>query len=95
VFLNNQAYAQTSRQSEWINVSIASNLSYIVYCSENCQCVIEWSVDDDFQIVRTDTFNLVGGSTLNIHIPVKFRYARFNVNNILSVPCDLKCQLFF
>lgn len=96
IFLNDTNYLQTSRVSQWLNVSDINSLSYSVYCSENCDLRIEWSASNEpIQIIETNVYNLTGNSTVNVHTSVKWRYARFSVINIVSTPCNLKCQLFF
>ena len=95
IFLNDTTYASTSRTSEWINISTATSLTYSVYCSENCDPEIKWSVDEDHQVIETNTYPLVGGTTVKVYTPIKFRYAQFNVTSIAANPTDLKVDFFF
>ena len=95
VFLNDTTYASTSRTSEWVNVSTANSLTYSVYCSENCDLEILWSVDEDHQVIETNIYPLVGGTTVKVYTLIKFRYAQFNVTSIAANPADLKVELFF
>ena len=40
LFFNDPAYASTSRITDWINVSAANSLTNSVFCSEDCDVVI-------------------------------------------------------
>lgn len=96
VFFNDLAYGSNSRISQWVNVSFAESLIYSVHCSQNCDLVIEWSADDNpYQIIQTETYPLVANIDKKVLLSIKWKFARFSVQNIAIVPCDLKCQLFF
>jgi hypothetical protein len=82
IFLNDLNYGLNTYINEWINISIAKSLTYSVYCSENCDVVIEYAFDNQYQITETITKNLVGGSNVSIPVNVEKRFARLSVLNI-------------
>ena len=95
LFFNDPTYALTSRTKDWLNVSAANSITYSVYCSEDCDMVINWAVDDQFEIIETNTSSLTGGNAKTIYMSIKAHFTRFNVTSIVSTPNDLKTQVFF
>jgi hypothetical protein len=86
----------TSWVSEDINVSSANNITFTVFCDQDCDISIEWSITSDFgDIVDTDTATLTGGNSESLQFLIKARYARFKVENIAATPNILVTQGFF
>ena len=95
VNFNDPTFPNPTFISEWINLEASSYTVYTVFCSENCDLVINWAVDDGFQIIDSTTVSLTGGTTEEI-IPIsKALFAQYTVINIASNPANLKVQLFF
>jgi hypothetical protein len=95
VYFNDPNYNDISYVSEWINVSNAKSLSCSVFCSQNCDIVIDYAFDFDYEIVHSLNNSLLAGDDITINVNVSYRYFRLSVLNIASTPCDLKCQAFF
>jgi hypothetical protein len=95
VYFNDPNYNNISYVSEWINVSNAKSLSCSVFCSQNCDIVIDYAFDGDYEIVHSLNNSLLSGNDITINVNVSYRYFRLSVLNIASNPCDLKCQAFF
>lgn len=94
--LNDPIYSTTEYISSWENLSSSKYYTVTVFCDVNCDVVIEYSFDDDLQIVRTDTTALVGGSIYELSSsPLVTNFVRVSIINIASNPADLKFQGFF
>jgi hypothetical protein len=94
-FYFNSSYNQINKSFEWINVSNVSALSFMVYCSSNCDIKIEWAMNNDYSIILTDSKTLIGGNSVHLEINVKSSYCRLVVDNIVTLPSDLKTQCLF
>ena len=93
--VNDQDYNSTEFISQWYDVSSYNDVEFIVLCDKNYTQSIEFAMDLNFQIVNTVTMDVLAGTTNNLSTIVKTRYARFLIENITSVPCDLECQAFY
>lgn len=93
--LNDNNFGLTSYVSEWFNVSGFTDFSFIAFCSVNCDQVIEYAVDRNYEIIETETYSLTGGISNDVVKPVRTRYVRFSVKNIASNPCTLQTQAFY
>ena len=52
--------------------------------------MVKWAVDNNYQVVETDTYPLIGGNTVKASIPWKFQFAQFTVESIATYPADLR-----
>ncbi len=93
--INDKNYALNNFISEWYDVSSYDNFEFIVFCSVGCDQVVEYSIDKNYEIIETLTYNLSGGTTNNLNLQVVTRYVRFSVKNISSNPCYLSSQAFY
>ena len=86
----------TSWESEILNIVSARYITFTVFCSENYDITVEWSISEDFvNIIDTDNKSVTGGESGSLQIPVKAKYIRFRVDNIASTPNILCTQGFF
>lgn len=95
IFLNDTNYPDSTYTSEWTNLESSSYTVFTVYCSEDCDIVVNWAVDNQFQIFDTDTVSLTGGTAEEIVLGTKASFAQYQVLNIASTPSDLKLQAWF
>ena len=95
VFVNNNTYPDPTYVSEWINLESSSYTVFTVFCSENCSLQINWAVDDQYQVIDSDSVNLIGGDTEEIVSLTKTRFVQYTVISIASNPCTLRLQAFF
>jgi hypothetical protein len=93
--LNDHNFNQTSYVSQWFDISGFIDFSFIVFCSSNCDQVVEYSFDKNYEIVRTDLYNLIANTTNEIKGLVRTRYIRFSIKNINVNPCILSTQSFY
>lgn len=93
--VNNPAYGDTEFISPWYDVSSYSEVEFLVKCDENLTQKIEFAMDLNFQIVNTVSIAAPANVANNLKTIVKTRYARFILENIVAVPCDLECQAFY
>ena len=94
-FLNNTSYPDATYEPPFTFVGDTSALKYTIYCSVNCDFGFRWCVDNQYQVISTDTYSLTGGTEQSITVPITARYVQIFVDNIASNPCDLKTQVFF
>ncbi|MHA2039582.1 MAG: hypothetical protein ACW98X_24440 [Promethearchaeota archaeon] len=94
-FINLTDYPDPTYVTEWFNVSSSQNIVFTAFSDQNFDMVVEWSVDNQHQIIDTDVKNIVGGSTGEFFLPIKSRFARLSVINIASNPAVLRVQAFF
>jgi Collagen triple helix repeat (20 copies) len=95
IFQNTAAFNDAAYESAFIYVSDVNSIKFTVYCDQNCDFGWRWAVDNNFQVIDTDTYNLVGGTSQDQLKPITSRYVQFYVNNFGSLPVDLKTQGFF
>lgn len=95
VYLNNSTYNLTSYTSDWISSPSFQYATLTVYCSSNCNIYIEFAVDDNYQIIATDTDIVIGGSSNTIRTLIKTRYLRFRIDSIAIQPSILIVQSFY
>ena len=95
VFQNSPTYGNSSWVSDFIYLGDISTIKFTVYCDQNCDFGLRWAVDNQYQVITTDTNTLTGGAEESVMVPITSRYCQFFVNNIASNPCDLKTQAFF
>jgi len=95
VFQNTPNFNNSSFETQFIFLGDISTLKFTVFCDQNCDFGFRWSVDNNFQVIDTDTFSLTGGTTGEVIQPITARYCQFFVNNFASLPVDLKTQSFF
>ena len=93
--INNPAYGDTEFISPWYDVSSYSEVEFIVKCDQNLTQKIEFAMDLNFQIVNTVSVSVPSSNVNNLKSIVKTRYARFILENIAAVPCELECQGFY
>lgn len=93
--VNNTAYDDTEFISPWYDVSSYSDIEFLVKCDENLTQKIEFAMDLNFQIVNDVSVSVLANTANNLKSIVKTRYARFILENIAAVPCDLECQAFY
>ena len=94
-FLNDTSYPDATYGPPFTFVGDVNALKYTIFCSVDCEFGFRWSVDNQFQVISTDTYQLTGGNEESILVPITARYVQIFVNNIASNPCDLKVQVFF
>ena len=94
-FLNDTAYPDPTYEPPFTFVGDVSVLKYTIFCSVDCEFGFRWSVDNQYQVISTDTYQLTGGNEESVSMPITARYVQIFVNNIASNPCDLKVQVFF
>ena len=94
-FLNDTAYPDATYEPPFTFVGDVNALKYTIYCDVDCEFGFWWAVDNQYQVISTDTYQLTGGSEESITLPITARYVQIFVNNIASNPCDLKVQVFF
>ena len=94
-FLNDTAYPDPTYEPPFTFVGDVSLLKYTIFSSVDCEFGFRWSVDNQFQVISTDTYQLTGGNEESVSMPITARYVQIFVNNIASNPCDLKVQVFF
>ncbi len=96
VFLKNAAYNLTTRETEFLNVSSASTLTYTIKCSEDCEYGFRWAINSEFDVIEEVNYSLYGGDVATVYTPVRARYCQFYVKNIYATPCNLQtCAFFF
>ena len=95
VFQNSPTFATTTWESKWLFLADISFLQYTVYCDQNCTMGIRWAVDNNHQVVYTETEPVIASVTSEIYTNIKARYRQFFVNSIASNPCILRTQAFY
>ena len=95
VFQNSPSFNNPSFETEFIFLADINSVKYTVFCSADCEFGFRWAVDNQFQGIATDTYSLSAGTEQSILVPITARYCQFFVNNIASLPGDLKTQAFF
>lgn len=93
-FINNLAYPDTSFITEWVNITSANSLYITTFCSSDALVQLDYAVDNDYEIILTETRNILSNITSEIYIPVKSRFIRISILNI-TPPVNLKNQAFF
>lgn len=94
VYVNNPIYPNNSYISEWLNVSSSLSLTFTIFEDNNCDVVLDWATDNNYNIINTETTALVGGNSLTIYTPVKNRFVRLSILNIAIQPSVLELQGF-
>ena len=94
-FLNDTAYPDPTYEPPFTFVGDVNALKYTIFSSVDCEFGFRWSVDNQLQVISTDTYQLIGGNEESVLVPITARYVQIFVNNIASNPCDLKTQVFF
>ena len=77
VFQNSPSFNNPSFETEFI--FLADINSVTVFCSADCEFGFRWSVDNQFQVISTDTFPLSAGTEQSILVPITARYCQFFV----------------
>ena len=77
VFQNSPNFNSSSFETQFIFLADISSLKFTVFCSENCDFGFRWAVDNQLQVIDTDTFSLTGGNTQEILQPITSRYCQF------------------
>lgn len=95
VFNNDPNFGSTSYVSEWINCSNSQYVVWTVYNDQNFDMEVRYAVDDQYQVIRTDTKSIIGGQTGEIFADVISRFVQFVVVNIAATPNNLKTQGYF
>jgi hypothetical protein len=95
VYQNDSNFSAVEWKSNWIFLADVASITYTVNCSVNCDIGVNWSIDTNYEIILTDSGNVIGGSSKILTIPTKAKYAQFYVNNFNSVPCELQTQALF
>jgi hypothetical protein len=95
IFQNTAAFNDAAYESAFIYIADVNSIKFTVYCDQNCDYGWRWAVDNYFEVIDTDTYSLVGGTTQDQLKPITSRYVQFYVNNFGSLPVDLKTQGFF
>jgi hypothetical protein len=95
VYNNDLTYAIATYDSDWINCTSSKILVWTVYNDKAFDMGVRWAVDDQFQVIDTDTISVLAGNTGELFFNVKARFVRFFVANIAVQPSILKTQGFF
>jgi hypothetical protein len=93
-YQNTSNYNASSWSTEDLFLADVSSVSFIVYCSVDCNMSINWKIDEASDVL-TDSKSVLANTGTIIYTPVKARYANFSVDTFNSLPCDLKTSSFF
>lgn len=94
VYINNPTYPNITYITEWLNVSSSVSLTFTIFEDNNCDIVLDWAIDNNYNIINTETTALIGGNSTTIYTPVKNRFVRLSVINIAVQPSVLEVQGF-
>ena len=94
-YLNDNNYNSPTYTTEWYNISSYQNITYTVFCSQNCNILIEYSTDNNFSVILTETGSVVANTSTTLYSQVKARYIRFKVSAIASNPAHLIVQILY
>lgn len=93
-FLNEPVYNSTTYESEWYEVSSIGRIAYSAYSlGSNFSMYVEYSVDRNYDVIYTDTKNVIAGNMGTIFSDVVCRYVRLRIDSFTSGQ-DLKAQAF-
>jgi hypothetical protein len=92
---NDSVFPDVSWTSEFLNCSNSFEVIFTAFCSQNFECVIQWAVDDNHDIIASETHAVTGGDSYTFCERVKFRKVRFIVQNIAVQPSILRTNGFF
>ena len=94
-FFNDVSYSSASYTSLWFNVSSSKAFTFTVFCSSDCDIVIEEAIDDGYQIICSKISSHIGGNVFSVTKNTGLAFVRLSVINIVSLPCNLKVQGYF
>lgn len=96
LYQNTPVNTSINWESEIINVVSAKYITITVYCDQDYETDIQFSVTPDFiNIIESEKEGLTGGNSKSYQIPTKAQYVKFIVDNIASTPNHLITQGFF
>ena len=93
-YQNTSNFNEASWTTNDIFIADCACVSFIVYCSVDCNMSINWKIDKSADLL-TDSKSVTANTGTLIYSPVKARYATFSVDTFDSLPCDLKTSAFF
>lgn len=93
-FINDPIYPNPTFETEWINIVSANSIYITTFCSSNGSIQLDYAVDNNHEIILTETRKLEASIASEIYIPVKARFIK-QLITISSSPSNLKNQMFF
>jgi hypothetical protein len=94
LFNNEASYNFVDYTSEWLNCSALKSIVITTFLDCDYTVSIEWSIDNDYFIIETDTVNKLASEINTFQSDIKARFCRLKIENI-SIPCLLQSQGFF
>ncbi len=92
LFFDTGEYGSHSFISSWINVSSSNYERLNVFCSANCDFIIEYAMDDEYIIVDSECHIHHGGDLFSKYFDVIYSFLRVSIVDIDTQKCDLKSQ---
>jgi hypothetical protein len=80
--------------SEWINISSSQTIVFSAFSTVDYDMIVNWSMDDNHDIVDTDTKSVLANQADELFLPVKTRFIQCSLT-FVSNPVDFKTQFFF
>jgi hypothetical protein len=94
LFNNNPAYNSPTFVSEWLNISSSNSLYIIVFSSSAYTCTIDYTIDDQYQIISTESTFSEANTSKEFVLYAKTRFLRLTVSGLTN-PCILRTQGWF
>jgi hypothetical protein len=94
LFKNELAYNSLTYTSVWIDVSSSQKIIFVAFADVNFDMTINWSVDDTFNIITTDSLSVVANNSGEFNQSIKSRFMQVHMI-FSSNPVDFQNQVFF
>lgn len=91
---NDNNYSDTSFQSDWIYLADESYMTLSILTDSNADLNFYYSIDNNHEIIKTESFTITGGTFFTVNRPVITRYFQFELTSLTN-PCILNIQLFY
>lgn len=88
-------YQLTNYSSQWIFLSDISTITLSFVCTNNCTLTISYSVDENYEMITQETYNIVSNTMIDIiNQKVKTRYIKVEITGI-TIGSNLIIQGFY